>query len=76
MRWQVGGGGGGGGGVSGPQMGSRTAPSGGFPYGFNTVGCLGPLHEAGAGNGPARAPSLLNSGSGPIEQWDWGPIEQ
>ena len=28
-------------------MGSRTAPFGGFPCGFNTVGRLGPLHEAG-----------------------------
>ena len=28
-------------------MGSRTAPSGGFPYGFNIVGHLGSLHEAG-----------------------------
>ena len=44
-------------GVSGPQMGSRTAPSGGFPYDFNTVGCLG----------PALTSDLLNSGFGPIE---------
>ena len=28
-------------------MGSRTAPSGGFPCGFNIVSRLGPLHEAG-----------------------------
>ena len=28
-------------------MGSRTAPSSGFRCGFNTVGRLGPLHEAG-----------------------------
>ena len=27
-------------GVLGPQMGSRTVPSGGFPCGFNTVGHL------------------------------------
>ena len=34
-------------GVSGPQTDSRTAPSRGFPCGFNTVGRLEPLHEAG-----------------------------
>ena len=28
-------------------MGFGTALSGGFPCGFNTVGCLGPLHEVG-----------------------------
>ena len=28
-------------------MGSRTAPFDGFPCGFNIVGRLGPLHEAG-----------------------------
>ena len=33
--------------VSGPHMGSRTAPSSGFPCGFNTMGRLVPLHEAG-----------------------------
>ena len=50
-------------------MGFGIALSGGFPCGFNTIGRLEPLHEAGAGSGPARAPDLLNSGSGPIEQW-------
>ena len=34
-------------GDSGSQTGSRTAPSGGFLCGFNIVGCLRPLHEAG-----------------------------
>ena len=34
-------------GDSGSQTGSRTAPSGGFPCGFNIVGRLGLLHEAG-----------------------------
>ena len=31
----------------GSQTGSKTAPSGGFPCDFNTVGRLEPLHEAG-----------------------------
>ena len=31
----------------GSHTGSKTAPSGGFPCGFNTVGRLRPLHEAG-----------------------------
>ena len=35
------------GGDSGSQTGSRTVPSGGFLCGFNIVGCLGLLHEAG-----------------------------
>ena len=30
----------------GSQTGSRTAPSGGFPCGFNTVNRLRPLHKA------------------------------
>ena len=34
-------------GVSGPQTGSRTAPSSGFPCDFNIVGRLGPHHEVG-----------------------------
>ena len=34
-------------GDSGSQTGSRTASSGGFLCGFNIVGRLGPLHEAG-----------------------------
>ena len=32
---------------SGSQTGCRTAPSGGFPSGFNIVGRLGPLRETG-----------------------------
>ena len=52
-------------GVSGPQTGSRTAPSGGFPCGFNTVGRLRPLHEV----GQAVGLGLLNSGSGPKKPW-------
>ena len=35
----------------GPQTGSRSAPSGGFPCGFNIVGLLGLLHEAGQAMG-------------------------
>ena len=42
-------------------MGSRTAFSGGFPCGFNIVGRLGPLHEAGHIVG-------AYAGVGPIEQ--------
>ena len=34
-------------GDSGSQTASRTAPSCGFPCGFNIVGRLWPLHEAG-----------------------------
>ena len=34
------------GGDSGSQTGSKTAPSGGFPFDFNIVGRLRPLHEA------------------------------
>ena len=30
-----------------PKRGSRTLPYGWFPCGFNMVGCLGQLHEAG-----------------------------
>ena len=41
-------------GVSGPQTGSKTALSGGFPCGFNTVGCLELLHEAGQAVGLRR----------------------
>ena len=40
--------------VSGPQTGSRTTPSGGFQYGFNTVDRLEPLHEAGQAMGLRR----------------------
>ena len=51
----------------GSRTGSRTAPSGGFPCGFNIVGRLWPLHEAG------HAVGLLGkwvcAGTGPIEQW-------
>ena len=36
-------------GDSGFQKGSRTAPFGRFSCGFNIVGHLGPLHEAGHG---------------------------
>ena len=35
-------------------MGSKTAPSDGFPCGFNIVSCLGPLHEANQGMGLCR----------------------
>ena len=38
-------------GDSGSQTGSRTAPSSRFPCGFNIVGRLGPLHEAGHAGG-------------------------
>ena len=38
-------------GDSGSQTGSRTAPSGGFLCGFNIVGHLGPIHEAGQAMG-------------------------
>ena len=41
-------------GDSGSQTGLRTAPSCGFPCGFNIVGCLGPLHEAGQAVGQRR----------------------
>ena len=41
-------------GVSGPQTGSRTAPSGGFQCSFNIVGRLGPLHEASQAMGLRR----------------------
>ena len=41
-------------GDSGSQMGSRTASSGGFLCGFNIVGRLGPLHEAGQAVGLHR----------------------
>ena len=35
----------------GSQTGSKTAPSGGFPCDFNTVGRLEPLHEVGQAMG-------------------------
>ena len=52
-------------------MGSRTAPSGGFLCGFNIVGRLGPLHEAGQAVGLCgrRAPGLLSRGSGLKRPW-------
>ena len=45
------------------QTGSRTTPFGGFLCGFNIVGRLGQLHEAG------QAVGLR--GAGPTEQWVW-----
>ena len=47
-------------GVSGPQTGSRTAASGGFPCGFNTVGRF-----------MRRGRQWACAGAGHIEQWVW-----
>ena len=46
-----------------------TAPSGGFPCGFNIVGRLEPLHEVGKVVGLHGAPGLLSSGFGPKKPW-------
>ena len=47
----------------GSQTGSKTAPSGGFPCEFNTVGALSRFMR--------RARQWACTGVGPIEQWVW-----
>ena len=51
-------------GDSGSHTGARTTPSGGFLYGFNIVGRLGPLHEAGQTVGLWRRRAYLVVGLG------------